>query len=387
MTRTGPLSVIVAALALGACFLKPPATPENDPEQATVVVTADPAAAQAPPYGAAPYAAGMSPVSLPTGMELPPAEPTPIAVAAPPPGTAPIAANPAAPANPGAVIQREVLPSTTDPSIRDPNDPHMVFVPQGPRNGKLLVFLPGTHGKPAHATLFLATAARDGYLSIGLSYPDSEPATLCRSDIDCFESFRREIWDGTNVSDKVEVSPTESIKNRLIRLLVFLDAQYPNEGWRAFLARNDLVYSSIAFAGVSQGGGFAAYIAKSHEVARVLMFSSVVDASDSNPPTPARWVSGGHVTPIDRYYGFDHVNDKFARKIAVDWTALGLERLGPRVSVDGMAPPFGNSHQLTTSIYEPDGQHAHTCVLPDHATPINDNVPLFQEVWRYMLLH
>jgi hypothetical protein len=324
------------------------------------------------------------------GLVLPLA-PEPIATLAPRFGPVEAPSANAAPARAaadgGTPVRRAVLPSTTDPSIREPDDPHEIFVPTGPRNGKLLVFMPGTNGKPGNATLFLATAASDGYLAIGLSYPDHEPATVCKSDLHCYESFRRRVWDGSNVNEKVEVSPTESIKNRLVRLLTHLDAKYTNEGWGTFIAGNDLVYASIAFAGMSQGGGFAAFIAKHHEVARVLMFSSVVDASDSSPPTPAHWVSSGHVTPIERYYGFDHVNDKFARKIAVDWVALGLERLGARVSVDGQKPPFGHSHQLTTSISEPDGQHAHTSVLPDRSTPVNDNVPLFQDVWHYMLIH
>ncbi len=295
--------------------------------------------------------------------------------------------DPSAPKEGDAFVHRAVTPSATDSAIHEPNDPHEVFVPSGTKNGKLLVYMPGTNNKPAGASLFLMTAARAGYHTIGLSYPDHEPATACKTDLHCFETFRRRVWDGSNVSDKVEVSVTDSIKNRLVKLLTHLEAQFPNEGWKAYLAGDDLAYSSIAFSGHSQGGGFAAFIAKNHEVARVLMFSSVVDASEGTPPVPAHWVSGNHVTPVERYYGFDHVNDKFAHKIAVDWVALGLDKLGPRFSVDGQKAPYGNSHQLTTAIPEPDGQKAHGSVLPDHGTPVNDSVPLFQDVWRYMLLH
>lgn len=241
--------------------------------------------------------------------------------------------------------------------------------------------MPGTHGKPQQIP-FVTTAAAAGYLVINLSYPDSEPATVCRTDLNCFEAFRREIFDGSNVSDKVEVSPADSIRNRLVKLIAYLDSQYPSEGWRAYLAGNDLAYSSIVFAGHSQGGGFAAYIAKYHEVQRVIMFSSVVDAAEGNPPIPALWVSTGHVTPTDRYYGFGHVSDRFAPKIAVDWYALGMEALGPRHSVDGDRAPFGHSHQLITSIPMPDAQHAHSSVL---AATNDDNTPAFVEVWQYML--
>jgi hypothetical protein len=62
------------------------------------------------------------------------------------------------------------------------------------------------------------------------------------------------------------------------------------------------------------------------------MFSSVCDASNTEPPTPATWVNAEHATPIDRYYGFDHTSDEFAEKIKVTLPALGLDKLGPRTS-------------------------------------------------------
>src|SRR6185312_1442288 len=54
---------------------------------------------------------------------------------------------------------RTVLPSATDRAIGDPDDPHEVFVPAGRPNGKLFVFLPGTHGNPANVRHILALAA------------------------------------------------------------------------------------------------------------------------------------------------------------------------------------------------------------------------------------
>jgi hypothetical protein len=277
-----------------------------------------------------------------------------------------------------------VRPSATDPAIDEPDEDHHVYVrASGPYNGKLLVFLPGTHGRPANTTLFLEEAARAGYHALGLDYPNERAAAqVCRDDLDCYEGMRREVFDGTDASPGVQVSPASSIKNRLVKLLAWLDRSHPDQGWRAFLAGREPRYETLALAGLSQGGGHAAYIAKIHQVARVIMFSSVCDADRGDPPTAAAWLSAPHATPIDRYYAFDHTQDVFADKIEAAWTALGL---GPRASVDKASPPYGGSHALITSVPQPSGKKAHTCVVGDRSTPFQDGAPLFRDVWRYLL--
>jgi hypothetical protein len=286
-----------------------------------------------------------------------------------------------------ALVHRTVRPSATDPAIGSPDDDHHVYLAaSGPRAGKLLVFLPGTGGRPANATLFLQEAARAGYHAVGLAYPNQDSANqVCGDDLGCYEKMRRECFDGAGGGAIVGVTPANAIKHRLVALLSWLQQRHPGEGWGAFLAGDDLQYGALALAGLSQGGGHAAYIAKVHRVARVLMFSSVCDADRGEPPTPATWVSGAHATPVERYYGFDHTSDPFAAKIAVTWPALGLDELGPRTSVDRAAPPYGGSHQLVTSVQVPGRKQAHACVVGDAATPMNDDGPRFREVWRYML--
>ncbi len=286
-----------------------------------------------------------------------------------------------------ALVHYTVRPSATDPAIGSPDDDHHVYLAaDGPHNGELLVFLPGTHGRPANVSLFLEEAARAGYHTIGLDYPSEDSANqVCGDDLGCYERMRRECFDGADVSNVVDVSPANSIKNRLVALLSWLARRHPDEGWGAFLAGRDLQYGALALAGLSQGGGHAAYIAKIHRVARVLLFSSVCDAGSGARPTAATWVSGPHATPIDRYYGFDHTGNPFAAKIEATWSALGMNRLGPRTPVDGAAAPYGGSHQLVTSMPEPSRKKAHTCVVADASTPMSQGVPVFRDVWRTML--
>jgi hypothetical protein len=274
---------------------------------------------------------------------------------------------------------RTVRPSATDPAIGAPDEPHEVFVPEGRKNGKLLVFLPGTHGNPANVKPFLELAAAHGYLTIGLSYPNEVAAEVCHADLACYGAFRQRAWDGTGHSDDIDVSPPNAIKNRLVKLLEHLATRAPGEGWGAFLAGAEPTYGSIAFAGHSQGGGHAAFIAAQHAVARVIMFSSICDAADGDPPTAASWVSAKHATPIDRYYGFDNTGDKFATHVAAAWTALGLDRLG-KASVDGASPPFGGAHELTTSLKGPTPMWAHTSVISARVAGEK-----FRDVWAYLL--
>ena len=70
-----------------------------------------------------------------------------------------------------------VLPSDTDPGIHEFNSQHLIFVdPAAKSRDQLLVFLPGTNGKPGNTDAFCETAAEAGYMVIDLMYPDSLPA-------------------------------------------------------------------------------------------------------------------------------------------------------------------------------------------------------------------
>ena len=52
----------------------------------------------------------------------------------------------------------------------------------------------------------------------------------------CTESFRQKRIYGDNVTNIVDDTPAESIVARLTKLLAYLDAHYPNDGWGGYLA-------------------------------------------------------------------------------------------------------------------------------------------------------
>jgi hypothetical protein len=282
-----------------------------------------------------------------------------------------------------------VAPQTTDPAIDRALDDHYVWLDTAARsNQKLLVFLPGTGLTPAMYQLLQQEAARLGYHVIGLMYPNTPGlGKVCPTDPDpasCYENTRLEIIDGIDRSPLVDVSKANSIDNRLTRLLGYLAAQYPAEGWSRFLANDTPKWSQVAVSGHSQGGGHAAMIARIRMVARVVMFSSVTDSLQG---ASVPWVAT-HFTPSERYWGFDHELDEQFRSIRASWDSLGMAAFGPPAAPERSNPPYGFTHMLVTQ-YLPlrgPGRAAHGAPCTDFNTPLDANgVPLFLPAWRYLL--
>lgn len=282
----------------------------------------------------------------------------------------------------------------TDQEIGEWLQPHVIEIDRTAQPQDLLVVhFPGSFDVPTNSKLVLQHAARRGYPAIGLRYPNSWTVnSLCSSstDPDCFEKVRMEILDGTDRTDILSITEANSITNRLVKLLQYLESEFPDDDWGRFLsAGGDVMWSKILVAGHSQGAGHAAMVAHVHRVVRVAMFAGVTDYSTYSGEPPA-WLSDAGATPIDVHYGFGHTQDSLvpeSRLIEI-WTALGLAEMGQPVNVDGASPPFGNSHMLfTTAQPAAVGSYQfHNSVIMDDYTPRRvDDTPLFAEVWDLML--
>lgn len=279
-----------------------------------------------------------------------------------------------------------ITPAQTDPAISTAFDSHIAIAPGRATSPLLVVFLPGTNGTPADYRAILNVSANAGAHAIGLMYPDSLAVLQdCGDDPACYFPIRLQKFDGVSRSPIDPVPPSDAIRNRLTKLLIYLDAHFPNEGWSAFLSGGAPRWSSIALAGHSQGAGEAAAIGKVVTLARVAQFSGTVDAVNTAAGTlaPATWVGTPGATPAASHYGFDHTADDFFPKILVDWSALGQDAFGPRTLVESSSPPYGGSHELITSLTV---GFPHGSTVGDGATPLDANgAPLFAPVWRYML--
>lgn len=286
---------------------------------------------------------------------------------------------------------------------------HQIFINQSitPKN-KLLVFLPGTGGKPKdHYTEFCKTAANEGYHSIGLVYKNTisisdSCGTLANNGPNCSEDARMEIIYGTPLSPQVNVDSANSIMNRLTKLLYYLESNYPTKGWDNYIDTTtmDIHWEKIALAGHSQGGGHAALIARDTLVNRVLFFNCPSDR-DTNLTTPLnqpQWFYDSHITPDSVYYAFYHEQNGGPERLAI-YNLFGLGNYGSQINVDTTSYPFNNHHILYTDVATFDtvtytnyfcnvgpALNPHSDIIVDCELPLDiSGNNAYEIVWQYML--
>lgn len=290
------------------------------------------------------------------------------------------------------LVPRIIAPQTTDPDINwvpgvNPQfNQHYVWLdPSQKSNPKLFVFLPGARGKPRGYSLIQQEAARLGYHVIGLVYENEvNIAALCNGtgDPDCAGNIRLENIDGLDHSPFVATSLANGIDNRLTKLLLYLDAQYPDEGWSRFLNDGEPKWSQIAVGGHSLGAGQAAMIGTIRHLDRVVMIAGPA------PEAGYAWATIGK-TPTEKYFELIHLRDENSSWIMANVDAFDLERFGEPVAPELSAPPYSGTHILVTDI-QPVGGYAnpfpHQSTAIDVVTPrAPDGTPLLRDAWRYLL--
>ncbi len=218
-----------------------------------------------------------------------------------------------------------IQPSIADPTVKNFDIPNVVVAPLLQSNQPLVVFLPGTGGRPTNVLPLLNVVAGQGYRVIGLSYDDQPSVSqVCPSDPnpDCSALFRnmRSWGEGKG---PVTNPKAESIVIRLAKLLVWLDHIHPSQNWRFYLHGGQPAWNHIILSGFSQGAGMAAFIAKRELLSRVVLFSSPWD--ELEPSTrPAPWLYSVGATPPQRWWAERHIHERMTDVIARAYTALGI---------------------------------------------------------------
>lgn len=287
-----------------------------------------------------------------------------------------------------------VAPQVTDPAITTNLSGHYVSIDRSvPQKNQLFVFFPGTHGIAANYEVLNNVVAEMGFHAINLTYPNDEAVnSLCggqNTDLDCYANVRLEILDGIDRTPLVNVNRANSAENRIIKLLIHLRNQYPNDNWGQFLIDDSTInWSKIIVSGHSQGGGHAGILGRYHPVVRVVMFA----AMDYNGParSPANWIAHPEMTPnassADKFWGFSHMRDEavnFTLLTTRIYPAYGMPQYGDVVNVDGISPPYGNTHSLTSNL---DGCPSfHGCIAVDSGLVYENGVPVYKPVWEYLL--
>ncbi|MFZ6011396.1 MAG: BPSS1187 family protein [Bacteroidota bacterium] len=293
--------------------------------------------------------------------------------------------------DPGAFKEYTVLPHEADVAIKASNEPHFAFVDtRTSLKGKLLVFLGGTDSYPRYYMQFPKTAASLGYHVVNINYLNQVSVRLCdgEADINCFARYHQEVIFGEEQSEVVKVDPANAIVNRVLTLLKYLHAKYPNEKWDLFFDANGLIYSKLLVAGHSQGGGHSAFLAHKVSVDRAIFFCSPNDYS-IRYHSVAPWLSAPFATTADRLYGLIHAGDEIVEPSEqyATWKAMKMLMTADTASAD--KPTFRNFRALYTNISPnpaaPSSRLKHNAPVMDIAIPPGAPADHLKQVWIHLL--
>ncbi|MDM4766103.1 hypothetical protein [Pelomonas sp. SE-A7] len=254
-------------------------------------------------------------------------------------------------------------PHATDARLAAGEAPHLVVygaVQAAQANAPLIVWLPGTNGRPAPGPRQLfETWLEQGYRLVGLSYLNHQavsqicvPARL-RSKPGCAAEMRQQrVW-GDISTGLIGDRPEDAIVPRLTALLQYLVRSDAAGRWDQYLdAQGQPRWERLVLAGQSQGGGMAAYLAQSRAVAGVIMFSGGWDHGRDGDIAP--WYGRSSATPAERWWGTYHVEEEQGSTMARIYHRLGV----PATQIKALKEPVregGRAHGegIANPVYKP----------------------------------
>ncbi|WP_114822612.1 BPSS1187 family protein [Chryseobacterium sp. KLBC 52] len=270
----------------------------------------------------------------------------------------------------------KVKPSEADPSVKNWDSAHIVFYNKAIKNNKVLLWLTGTGGSTDHfPQSFFKTSLDQGYRIIALSFMSTPGVSqVCKGDylsqnVDCAAEFRRKRIYGDNTFLPIPDQYQDAIIPRLTKLLQYLSKNDKEGVWSQYLDQKTgkPVWSKIAIAGQSQGGGMAEFIAQHESVARILSFSGGWDYSDSKTRKIAGWYSQKLMTPSQNVFATYHVKEVAAAELAEICKTLHI----PAENVFALDQPIGQQPNKAA--------HGN----PYHVEGIKN--PVYQSIWIKML--
>lgn len=276
---------------------------------------------------------------------------------------------------PPVLVEQAFRPESLDPRADRWLQDELAYPPAGgARAGKLVVYLVGANNKPVGGREMGRALARMGFHVVLPMYAnDYDIRGLCAPardpDPDCHGKLRLEAFEGIDHSPHIQVTVANSAERRVTVLLEELRRRAPGDEWAVYLDGSRPRWSSIVIGGHSHGASSAGLIGKVRQVDRVVMLSGPFDNRDG---APAAWTNRPPLTPLDRYFAFSHVAEEQHRQHLEDWRAMGLGGSGAPVTVDGIAPPYGGSHQLVTALPPPEGKTPHGVTAIGASSPRDD---------------
>jgi hypothetical protein len=237
--------------------------------------------------------------------------------------------------------------------------------------GKLVVHLHGA-GTPTGS----CGSAEHSQVLAGMGFHVFNPCYLadygvanCGADIG---GCRLEAFEGIDHHTLINVTPGNSIEQRVVKGLAHLVTRNPQGDWGYFLDGAKPRWSAIIISGLSHGASSAGLIGIYRVVDRVVMLSGPLDTNQA-------WLERAPLTPIDRFYGFTHTGDDQHAGHLAAFTDMNLP--GAPVAVDGATAPYAGSHRLVSSAATSDG---HGSTQAGGSSPRSGSAYLFLPVWRVM---
>ncbi|WP_330747391.1 BPSS1187 family protein [Chryseobacterium sp. CP-77] len=270
----------------------------------------------------------------------------------------------------------KVKPSEADPSVKNWDSAHIVMYDKGIKNNKILLWLTGTKGSTDHVPQsFFKTALDQGYRIIALSFMSTPGVSqVCKGsylskNVDCAAEFRRKRIYGDNTFLPIPDQYQDAIIPRLTKLLQYLSKSDKDGAWSQYLneSTGKPVWSKIAIAGQSQGGGMAEFIAQHESVARIISFSGGWDYSDSRTKKIAGWYSQKLLTSPENVFATYHVKEVAAKELAEICKELHI--------------PAENVFALDQPIVQ--NTNKRTPPNPYHVEGVKN--PVYQPIWIKML--
>ena len=256
---------------------------------------------------------------------------------------------------PQAAEQRLLIaPRLTDARLPETEAHHLVIYNADRRDAPLLIWLSGTGGNPAAGPQRLyETALRQGYRLLALSYVNTPAvAQVCvgptlRTLPDCAGQFRQQRAWGQAPTRVLADRPEDAIVPRLVRLLQHLARNDASGDWMQYLDGEEPRWQRLVLAGQSQGGGMAAFIAQTRQVAGVILFSGGWDRRAGGGI--AHWYSRPSQTPPQLWHASFHTLEPQAAAMAQIYRELGI----PQAQVHALSEPVIGAHPHGEGISNP----------------------------------
>lgn len=268
----------------------------------------------------------------------------------------------------------ELDPMVVDPSVADSLE--MQFAQLDTRAaplGILVIFLPGANNVPNDWSDHGRQLASYGFHVLIPHYNNRWSTNGVCDGVggNCNNDTRWEALTGEDTSAAISIARADSAEGRVVTMIHHLETAHPGGDWGYYLGADDaLHYDHMIIAGISHGAASAGMYAIGRPFTRCVMHSSGPQGDNDAPK----------MTPLSEWYAFTHTEDP-----AYDAIASALDNFmvpGVPTSIDGAQPPFGESHQLTSSAAS-DYPHGSTCAHSSSPKDGNDNY-LFDAAWRYL---